>query len=76
MKGSPACSPAPRRTLTRASPSRLGRIVSRVPSALTSISSRWRATNSASIATGVPGVGASVAAERTRTFSASGSRLE
>lgn len=67
MKARPSSGPSlPRRTETRASPNRLGRMVSRVPSALISISSCWRATNSASMAMWVSVLGASVSGLRSR----------
>jgi hypothetical protein len=59
MNGKPSSSPEPRRTETRARACAVGRIVSRSPSELTSISG-WRTeTNSASRAIIVPSVGAS-----------------
>ena len=60
MKGTAWSMPAPRRTDTRARPSRVGRITSRSPVAEISISSARSATNSESIATGDPRLGASV----------------
>lgn len=60
MKGTPASGPLPRNTETRARPSRVGRMTCLSPAAEISISSARSATNSESIATGEPGVGASV----------------
>lgn len=61
MKGTAARGPLPRKTETRARPSRVGRMTCLSPAAEISISSARRATNSESMATGEPGVGASVA---------------
>lgn len=60
MKGTAWNMPAPRSTDTRARPSRVGRITSRSPVAEISISSARSATNSESMATGDPWLGASV----------------
>ncbi len=61
MNGMAASGPLPRKTETRASPRRVGRMTSRSPAAEISISSARSATNSESMATWHPGVGASVA---------------
>lgn len=61
MNGIAALGPLPRSTETRPSPSRVGRMTSRSPVAEISISSARSATNSESMATGQPGLGASLA---------------